>query len=201
MRILASAALTVLALATGSALACEGKGGHDHAKTTADAEATLTSGTPAAEAGECAHKKGMDCTQCPKARAGECPHAKATTASAGKTGHADCPYARAAKTAHAVKPMADVTLAKATRVEAGQFSGSGKILCARCDLKKSETCRSMFKATGNDKLYGLCDGDLTDQIRKMTQHGELEVTVHGRVQASETGEDVVCIDGFSVGTI
>ena len=183
MRTLAFAALTLFALSTASARACDGaKADHAH------------------------EKAGKDCTKCPKAKSGGCPHATSTTASTApdtKVGHAECPHARATR---AAQPNADDTLTASGkpapgREMGGRFTGSGRILCAHCDLKRSETCRSMFKASGSNDVYGLCDGDLSEQIRKMTQHGELEVTVHGRLQASESGEDIVCIEGCSVGTI
>jgi len=140
------------------------------------------------------------------AKAGEIPaccqgkaRAALTTAStnpelAPETG-ASCPLAKLE--AHAAAGCK----ASAAALEATTaYTGAGKVLCAKCDLEMSDECRSMFRAS-DQKKYTLCTAGVNEQLLKLTRHGELDITVHGQVLTAENGEDILCLEGFTVGTI
>ena len=107
----------------------------------------------------------------------------------------DCPYAALRDAAAHGCKMSDEALKTAQELKA-----SGKVVCSHCDLKKTETCASVFLATGSNSYVKLCGEGMSEQLMKITRHGEVGVTVHGHV-ISAAGDKVLCVDGFSVGTI
>ena len=111
---------------------------------------------------------------------------------------AGCPYAKAK--ADAVKAdMKDCPMHKA-RMEGREINTKGRVLCKSCDLKEADECRSVFRASDGKGTFALCPAGVTPELEKITKHGEVEVTVHGRI-VNLGGEDVLCLEGFSVGTI
>ena len=85
--------------------------------------------------------------------------------------------------------------------EADDAHHQGTLVCARCDLAIDGPCRSVFQTTSGDEMTVVCGDDVTEELFELTRHGELEVTVLGSVVRSRDGEDLLCISGFSIGTI
>ena len=119
----------------------------------------------------------------------------ADTAAAAEKKDGGCPYARLREAAaHGCEASKD-KLAAAKAID-----DVGRILCEKCDLKVGDTCRSMFQ-TADGSTYVLCTHGVSEQLLKLTRHGELDVKVDGHVVTGESGEQVLCIDSFTVGVI
>ena len=126
----------------------------------------------------------------------DCPMMKAAAAAAAAA-KIDCPMHRA----KAEATTASTAPAAAAPAEGQALRASGKVLCARCDLHQTASCRSVFQREGTEAAIPLSGEGLSAELLKLTKHGELPVTVQGRLKANDAGESVLYIDGFSVGSI
>jgi hypothetical protein len=59
----------------------------------------------------------------------------------------------------------------------------------------------MFQAKNDGGVYELCGDELSQQAESLTKHGEFELAVHGQVIEVDSGDQVLCLKGFSVGVI
>jgi hypothetical protein len=165
MRMLAAASAAML-LTASLAGACDG-----HKKAEKTEGATLTAG-----GGGCA-KAGAT-----TASAGCCAKKGGAMNASGK-GKACC-----AKNAEPVMAsVGDMSDESSCKFKAGTVALKGTVLCNHCNLKKSETCATMFK-TESGCLFAL-SGEKAGSLREAAVGGNKLVRIKGEV--NEKGELVV----------
>jgi hypothetical protein len=159
----ATACLFTAAVAT----ACPG---HEKASNTA------TNASAGSQEGVVLTGSGSGCTKGANASATGC----AKGAKMAKGGKACC-ASKATNTTATISTTSDYTTCA---FKPGAVSFKGTVLCNHCDLKKTETCQTMFR-TENGCVFTLA-GDKAGDLRKDAVGGTKLVRVKGNV--AENGE-------------
>jgi len=121
---------------------------------------------------------------------------------AGKTA-GGCPHAEAAAMhASDVKSTGGCGGAKATEAQRAALSKGeavtlvGHVVCASCDLKMANGCKSMFKTEKGD-VYALVTNETSEKLTGETRHGEKKVEITG-VAAKDGSEKIVELRDFKI---
>lgn len=153
------------------------------------ASAQMTSGGHAgcaSKAGK-AHATTVSGSGCAaKAAGGGCAKGKAMAAGGGCADKAKAGGC-CAKGQAVMASVGDTSDAAACKFKAGAVAFKGTVLCNHCDLKKSETCATMFKTDGGC-LFAL-SGDKAKELREAAVGGSKLVRIKGDV--TESGDLVV----------
>jgi len=164
-----AAASTALLLTASLAGACDGHKKTEGASLTSGGGGCAKAGATNASGGGCAKKAGAT---------------NASGAGCASKMKAGC----CAKGGEPVMAsVGDMTDAASCKFKAGTVAFKGTVLCNHCDLKKSETCATMFK-TESGCLFAL-SGDKAGSLREAAVGGNKLVRVKGEV--NDAGELIV----------
>ena len=117
---------------------------------------------------------------------GGCPHAVAKTELAEyKDTSGGCPFHSKAS---------ETQLAALTRGE--KVTMVGEVVCASCDLKQAQNCKSVFR-TAEGKTWTIIGNDAFEKLASLTKHGEKKVEVEATT-AVDASEPIVLLHSYKV---
>ena len=178
-----AAASTALLLTASLAGACDGHKMTEGASLTSGGGGCAKSGAMKASGSGCSKKASAT-----NASGSGCSKKAGATNASGKGCASKMKAGCCAKGGEPVMAsVGDMTDAASCKFKAGAVALKGTVLCNHCDLKKSETCATMFK-TESGCLFAL-SGDKAGSLREAAVGGNKLVRVKGEV--NEAGELVV----------
>ncbi len=140
-----------------------------------------------ATSGEAQAVSGTEKVGCAKSASAKAGCAKSASGKAGCAKSASAKAGCCAKGAAVMASIGDTTDMTACTFKPGAVAFKGTVLCNHCNLKKSETCATMFR-TDSGCLFALA-GEKSGDLREAAVGGTKLVRIKGTV--SEDGELVV----------